>query len=98
MRHLDIVRHRIQGARGKAYLCVLQSDVAGDAERIVAPVASGHLPDPLSPAVDIEGRPHRIRLRAMTRVPVALLGKAVTSAQPCRDGITRGLDLLFLGV
>ena len=52
MRHLDVVRHRVRGARGTVYLCILQADVAGCADRIVAPVAVGHLADPLAPLIE----------------------------------------------
>ncbi len=98
MRHLDLVAHRIPGARPFPYVCILQSDAAGGVERIVAPVALSGYDGVLAPEVEIGGRRYRVLLRALNPVPRRMLGATVASAEPWRDDITRGLDLLFLGV
>lgn len=98
-RHFDLVPNPVRRGGTEPYLCVLQSDATADRRtRVVAPVALGMGEDPLSPALRHEGREYRVLLRGVTNLPTRLLGTAVGSAEAVRDEITRGLDLLFLGV
>lgn len=97
-RHLDLVPNPARRGGSEPLLCVLQSDLADRATRIVAPVSASGYAGPLAPSLRHEGREYHVLLRGLTNAPLRVLGPAVGSAEAARDDITRGLDLLFLGV